>query len=93
MPKKCRALCDRIDGRIVDIIELVQIASFQKGERKIDTLERASRGIDTVKLLLRVAWEVKALDNKKYEVISVEMDTAGKQVGGWKKGIQKTPDK
>jgi hypothetical protein len=41
---------------------------------------------------LRIAWEVHALDTKKYAELSLKMDEAGRMVGGWKKGlISKTP--
>lgn len=49
-------------------------------------------GIDVLKFLLRVAWELKILDDKKYTKLSEGIQEIGRQVGGWRKGLQtKTP--
>ncbi len=88
-PKKSRyTLGDKIDIRFLQILELLYTASYQKQVEKLPTLERALTGIDILKFLLRVAWELHSLDNKKYEVLSSELDKAGRQVGGWRKGLQ-----
>lgn len=89
MPKKARTLIERIDVRVLDVIELLQAASFQSKQDKVPTLDRASRGIDVIKILLRITWEVRALDTKKYTELSEKLDGAGKQVGGWKKEVQR----
>lgn len=89
MSKKCRySLGDKIDTRFLDVLELLSIAEYQGKQEKLPTLERALRGIGILKFLLRVAWEVRALDNNKYATLSEKLDVAGKQVGGWKKGLQ-----
>jgi hypothetical protein len=36
---------------------------------------------------LRISWEIKAIDNKKYLVISEHVQELGRMVGGWKKGL------
>ncbi len=52
----------------------------------------AIRRIDALKFLLRVAWELRALDDKKYATLSEGVQELGRMVGGWKKGLQtKTP--
>lgn len=91
MPKKCRyTLGDKIDARFLQTLELLFVASYQSKQEKVPTLERALCGIDTLKFLLRIAWDVKALDTTKYATLSEGLNTAGKQVGGWRKGIQST---
>lgn len=89
LPKKSRyTLGDKIDLRFIQSLEFLYTASYQKTAEKLPTLERALAGIDTLKFLLRISWELRVLDNKKYETLSLELDKAGRQVGGWKKGIQ-----
>lgn len=92
-PKKSRyTLGDKIDNRFLNVLELISLAAYQGVGEKVATLDRAITGIDLLKFLLRVAWELKILDDKKYTHLSEEINEVGRQVGGWKKGIQtKTP--
>ena len=58
-------------------------ASFLKREEKLPYVRMAIRKIDTLKILLMILWETKSLDNKKYIVLSVQVDEIGKMFGGW----------
>lgn len=89
MPKKSRyTLGDKIDNRFLLALEFLLIASVQKGPAKIPSLERALNCIDMLKAFLRLAWKIRAMDEKKYIELSAGLDKAGAQVGGWKKGLQ-----
>ncbi len=92
-PKKSRyTLGDKIDNRFLAILELLYTASYQSRDEKLPTIQRALSGTDTLKFLLQVAWEVRALDNKKYTELSEGLQEVGRQIGGWRKGLQtKTP--
>lgn len=94
-PKKARyTLGDKIDARFLTVIELVSIAAYQNANEKLVTLDRAVMGVDVLKFLLRVAWELHILDDKKYTTLSEGIQEVGRQLGGWKKGLQKkTPGK
>lgn len=41
--------------------------------------------MDLLKFFLQVAWEIGALDNKKYAMISEPLGEAGRMLGGWLK--------
>lgn len=89
MPKKSRyTLGDKIDLRFVQVLELLYAATYQAPAEKAATLQRALSGIDTIKFLLRVAWELRVFDDKKYATLSEGIEEAGRQVGGWRKGLQ-----
>lgn len=89
IPKKSRyTLGDKIDARFLQLIELLQLATYQSPTEKIGTLGRALTTLDMLKFMLRVAWEVRVFDEKKYATLSEGIDEAGKQIGGWKKGIE-----
>ena len=94
-PKKSRyTLGDKIDTRFLNILELISIATYQGKSEKLPTLTRAIMGVDILKFLLRVAWELHILDDKKYTTLSDGILEIGKQIGGWKKGLEKkTPEK
>ena len=92
-PKKSRyTLGDKIDIRFIQVLELLSAASYQNRTEKLPTLERAVTGIDMLKFFFQLAWELRLLDNKKYALLSEGLHEVGRQVGGWKKGLQtKTP--
>jgi len=55
-------------------------------------VQRASIKLDGVKFFLQIAWELKAIDNKKFSAISVPLAEVGKMLGGWQKQlIKETP--
>ena len=92
-PRSARyTLGDRIDILFVHILELLFTASYQSKDAKLPTLDMAVRKTDVLKFLLRVAWELRALDTKKYAALSEKLDEFGRMIGGWRKGLlSKTP--
>lgn len=89
LPKKSRyTLGDKIDSYFLKTLEWLHLASYQTPEDKGPTLGQALAGIDTLKFFLRIAWEIRVLDDKKYTALSEGLQEVGRQVGGWKKGIQ-----
>lgn len=89
IPKRSRyTLGDKIDSRFIQVLELLYIASYQSAIDKLPTLDRALSGIDTLKFFLRIAWELRVFDDKKYSNLSEGLHEVGRQVGGWRKGIQ-----
>jgi len=80
---------ERIDFTFLDVIELLHTASYLGKERKLPYLEKAGNKLDLLKFLLQIAWEIKAIDNKKYISISKYLNEMGRMVGGWSKGLQK----
>lgn len=89
MPKRSRyTLGDKIDARFIQVLEFLYVASYQSMGEKLPILQKALTGVDTLKFFLRIAWEVQALDSKKYASLSEGLQKVGKEVGGWRKGIQ-----
>ena len=66
-------------------MENLFVASHIGPEQKRTYLNGASDIFDVLKFLLRVAWEIKTLDNKKYITISEKLNEIGKMLGGWRK--------
>ncbi|MBI2097935.1 MAG: four helix bundle protein [Candidatus Vogelbacteria bacterium] len=77
----------KIDRLFIEVIELV-FNTLQTNE-KMSPLESASQKMDTLKFMLRVAWETGVLDDKKYTSLSEELNEVGRQLGGWLKKVQK----
>ena len=82
----------KIDTFFLDIIEFLVIASYLQKQQKLPYLQKASIKLDLLKFFLQIAWELKALDNKKYITLSGHLNEIGKMLGGWRKGLEnKTP--
>lgn len=84
LPKTRRyTLGGKIDSLFVDIIESMAAASFLPRGDKLPQVRLAIRKLDTLKILLMVLWEAKALDTKKYAALSEVLQEVGKMLGGW----------
>jgi hypothetical protein len=87
-PKGSRyTLGSKIDTFFVETIELVFLASTISKDKKLPFIERAVSKFDVLKFFLQIAWEVKALDNKKYAALSEPLSEIGKMLGGWHKQL------
>ncbi len=90
LPKLHRhSLGQRIDSLFIETMEAISVASFLQKEEKLPWVKVAIRKIDTVKLLLMVLWETKSLDEKKYILLSLQLEEIGKMLGGWNGQISK----
>ena len=77
------SLGERIDILFIEIIEAMAAASFLPKGDKEPYLRTAIRKLDTLRILLMVAWESRALDTKKYGALSESVETVGRMLGGW----------
>ena len=77
------SLGERIDYLFVEVIESMAAASFLPRGEKEPYVRLAIRKLDTLRVLLMVAWETRALDTKKYAAISEVVEDTGRQLGGW----------
>jgi len=85
-------LGSRIDSVFLSAIEYCFLASYAARDTKIGLLNQTISRIDLLKLLLQLAWEIRALDTNKFAHIHEQLAEVGKMLGGWKKGLQsKTP--
>lgn len=73
----------KIDALFVDTIELIFSATYLSKEQKLIRLHQANAKFDTLKFFVQILWEIKALDNKKYAILSERFGEIGKMLGGW----------
>jgi len=84
LPKNQRySLGQKIDMLFIEIIEAVATASFLSRQEKLPYVRRGIQKLDALKILLMILWEIKALDNKKYSILSEPLDEIGRMLGGW----------
>lgn len=65
------------------MIELIVVACYANKEQKYSLIVRASGKLDLIKFFLKLLWEMKLLDSKKYLSISPVLAETGKMLGGW----------
>jgi hypothetical protein len=52
-------------------------------------LNKAITKLDIVKFFGQLAWESKLIPTDKYSEFIASLEEIGRQLGGWKKGLQK----
>ena len=77
----------KIDVLFLEAIEYTFLASYTHTEEKQLLLNKGISKVDLIKLLLQLAWEIKALDNNKYALLSEHFAEIGKMLGGWKRQL------
>lgn len=83
-PKKSRyTLGEKIDRYFLETIESLFSAGYSTKPEKVPFLKRAGVKLDLLKFFLQIAWELQALDNKKYIALSEPLNEIGKMLGGW----------
>ncbi len=81
-PKSLRfSLAVRIENHILRFLELVVVANRRR--QKLPLLESASAELEPLRILVRLAHEMRVLTTNSYEYASKEMDEIGKLLGGW----------
>jgi hypothetical protein len=68
---------------VLEILELIVIATRQGKTDKFNTLKQAIRKLDTLKVFADMAKQVKQLSDNKYGEIRESLDGVGKMLGGW----------
>lgn len=83
-PKKDQYLLGRrCEEYLLDFMEAVVGATSVHREEKLDLLIGASAKFEILKMLLRMARELKMIDNKKYLFLESRLQEIGKMLGGW----------
>jgi hypothetical protein len=82
-------LGQKLDQIALELIELIVRASYLQREQKLPVLENSVVSADLIKILLRLAKDNKALDNKKYLQLESNLQEIGRMIGGWKRSLTK----
>lgn len=88
-PKKDQYLLGkRCEEYLLSFMEAVLLAAGLQRENKLRILEQANSRFDVLKVLVRMARELKMLDNKKYLSIGTKMQEIGRMLGGWMRSLR-----
>ena len=75
----------------LDLIELIIKEGTTSKEKELPHLEKAVIYLDLLKVFIRLAKDVEALDGKKYTTLQQKLQEIGRMIGGWKKSILPHP--
>ncbi|MFA7254064.1 MAG: diversity-generating retroelement protein Avd [Patescibacteria group bacterium] len=88
-PKKSReVLINKIEVLILELLELLSSAEFSPASTKIQSLSQASIKLDFLKLLFRMTYEFKIINQPKYLELEKHLQEIGKMLGGWIKSLR-----
>ncbi len=76
-------LGDRIVSTALDVLERLIEATYTRARDK--PLTAANLGIEKLRHLFRIAFDLHCLDETRYEHAARSLDEIGRLIGGWKK--------
>jgi len=76
-------LGDRIHNTAMDVLEALIEATYTRDRR--GHLARANLGLEKLRFFLRLAFEQRYLDARRYEHAARSIDDVGRLIGGWAK--------
>jgi hypothetical protein len=82
------ALGEKTKLLILDMLELLIEAEAAKREWKEPVLEKVSNKLGVLKMIFRLAHEIKILDGKKYLQVTEQSLEIGRMLGGWLKSVK-----
>ena len=88
-PRKDKyCLGQKCENLILEILELIVSAIQAYKATKLKFLDTASNKLNTLKFIIRLSKDVKALDSKKYEILQEKLNEIGRMLGGWIKSLK-----
>ena len=89
-PKTSRyTLGGKIDSLFIELIESAYSAGYLAKTEKLPAINKAIGRLNLLNFFLQVAWEIKSLDNGKYQNLSLPLNEIGRMLGGWRNKIIK----
>ena len=74
-------LGDRMQGTALDVLERLIEATYT--QRRDAQLAQANLGLEKLRYLCRLAWELRYLDARRYEYAARCLDDTGRRIGAW----------
>lgn len=89
VPKQDRyAIWLKVETSTLEVLEAILIAINVYRTEKVEVLEKANKNLNILRVFIRLAKDVKAIDNKKYIALQEKIDEIGRMLGGWLKSLK-----
>lgn len=90
VPKQDRhALWLQVENTNLEIIKGILKASELYQYTKIPVLEEVSIKLNTLRILIRLSFDTKIINGKKYTRLQQQIDEIGRMLGGWMRKLKK----
>ena len=76
-------LGDRIQVTALEVLERLIDATYSR--RRTAHLAGANLGLEKLRFLLRLAYDLRAIDRRRYDHAARSLDETGRRVGAWRK--------
>jgi hypothetical protein len=76
-------LGDRIETAALDVLDNLIAATYTKGRESL--LADANLGLERLRYFMRLTFELRLIDSRRYEHSARSIDDVGRLVGGWAK--------
>lgn len=88
LPKKSKVILGKkIEETVLELLVIISKTANLKGDKTKSLLE-ASEKIDLLKILFRLTYEIKAIDQKKYLLLEEKLQEIGRMTGGWLRSLK-----
>jgi len=78
----------RCENVCLDIMQGLLSIGYQAPERRADGLVKIAPLVDMLRVFLRLSFDVKAVNQKKYIALQEALDEIGRMLGGWIKSVK-----
>ncbi len=93
-PKKDRyTLGIKCENIVLEILELLFLANSKTKSSRLLILNKADVKLKVLKTLIRICFDIKAIDQKKYILLQGQLQEIGRMIGGWIKQTKNSPNK
>jgi hypothetical protein len=74
-------LGNRIESTALDVLEALIAATYTKARDKM--LADANLGLEQLRFFMRLSFDLRLIDTRRYEHAARGLDEVGRLVGGW----------
>jgi hypothetical protein len=77
------SIWQKCENTILEIMDELLMATQLSKNQKLEKLENADRRLNILRMLLRIAKEIRTLNNNHYISLQIIVDEIGRMLGGW----------
>lgn len=81
------SLGETLERSVLDILLAIVEAGEAKREWKITALDTALRRLEQTKILIRLAWDLEQIPERRMTTWQETVQTIGRMLGGWRRSI------
>jgi len=78
----------RTEVTCLDILQGLLGLGYQAPENRFESLTKIAPLVDMLRVFLRLSFDVKAINQKKYILLQGSLDEIGRMLGGWMKSLK-----